>query len=177
MTHFSSHVSLGGSTSNGSWMRSINIPQHIKFFLWLTSHKSFPTNTFLTFRHLSTDEFCCRCLDQEETILHILRDSQKAQQVWHFFHHALQVDFMEQDSATWLQHHMALAQKFRCLLSLAGSFGGVAIPSSSIVKTGKIGIFFLKFLLHSTLVRVNGVEAIWTTQLSIFHGVCHHRIS
>lgn len=125
MTHFSSHVSLGGSTSNGSWMWSINIPQHIKFFLWLTSHKSFPTNTFLTFRHLSTDEFCCRCLDQEETILHILRDSQKAQQVWHFFHHALQVDFMEQDSATWLQHHMALAQKFRCLLSLAGSFGGV----------------------------------------------------
>lgn len=173
MTHFSSHVSLGGSTSNGSWMWSINIPQHIKFFLWLTSHKSFPTNTFLTFRHLSTDEFCCRCLDQEETILHILRDSQKAQQVWHFFHHALQVDFMEQDNTTWLQHHRTgpkgLMFPITCwfIQRCCNSF----IFNNEDWKNQRLLFQVFATLDIVTHQRRGGNR---DTQLSISHGVCHH---
>ncbi|KAG4985702.1 hypothetical protein JHK86_033393 [Glycine max] len=41
-------------------------------------------------------------------------------------------------------------------------YKGVAIPSSSIMKIGKISVFFFKFLLHSTLLRINDVEAIGT---------------
>ncbi|KAG5011037.1 hypothetical protein JHK82_019675 [Glycine max] len=103
------NVSLGAQAENNSWMWLMKIPQNIKFFLWLTSHKSLPTKFFLVYRHLSSNPFCCRCSNQVESVLHLLRDCDKACSVWSMFQPTLVVDFAEHDSSVWLHKHATCA--------------------------------------------------------------------
>ena len=67
-----------------TWLWSLNIPENIRFFLWLSLHESLPTNMFRVYRHLSLDVNCCRCCLFQEDILHLLRDFQKAKSIWSY---------------------------------------------------------------------------------------------
>lgn len=67
-----------------TWLWSLNIPENIRFFLWLSLHESLPTNMFRVYRHLSLDVNCCRCGLFQKDILHLLRDFQKAKSIWSY---------------------------------------------------------------------------------------------
>lgn len=61
------------------------IPQRIKFFLWLVTHDRLMTNTNRYIRGLTNDPRCGLCGDTEEDSDHILRKCPNAVRVWKKF--------------------------------------------------------------------------------------------
>ncbi|KAK8537620.1 hypothetical protein V6N12_043773 [Hibiscus sabdariffa] len=61
---------------------SLQVPQRLRFFLWLSLKGKLMTNTE-RFRHsLCPQPLCPCCHDVGETVLHVLRDCRNAQAVW-----------------------------------------------------------------------------------------------
>ncbi|CAN1795223.1 Putative ribonuclease H protein At1g65750 [Linum perenne] len=57
-------------------------PNRIKHFLWLVSHKRILTNAERFQRHMGNSGLCPCCSNEEESILHTLRDCCRAKDVW-----------------------------------------------------------------------------------------------
>ena len=63
-------------------MWRVEVPQRIKFFLWLASQDRLMTNSNRFIRQLTSDPRCLVCGEVEEHTLNILRDCPTARVVW-----------------------------------------------------------------------------------------------
>lgn len=59
-----------------------NGPQQVRTFLWQAVHDRLLTNEARARRGMSSDSTCPYCLNQPETLMHVLRDCEFALQVW-----------------------------------------------------------------------------------------------
>ncbi|KAF7843708.1 putative ribonuclease H protein At1g65750 family [Senna tora] len=57
-------------------------PEKIKYFLWLCVKDRIMTNVNRKRRNISTSEFCPRCKNIPESVLHTIRDCEYAKNVW-----------------------------------------------------------------------------------------------
>ena len=89
---------------NTSWIwKSETLPK-IKTFLWRCVRNSIGVKYCLAKRGMVVDEGCPICQREPETILHALRDCQKAKQVWiQFGVKQTNRDFWMSNLQEWLQ--------------------------------------------------------------------------
>ena len=66
----------------GSWIWKIDMLPKIVHFMWLCHHNSIPVRGVLASRGISCCTQCPVCNDQEETIIHTLRDCNFARMFW-----------------------------------------------------------------------------------------------
>jgi mannosylglycoprotein endo-beta-mannosidase len=57
-------------------------PNRIRAILWKLAHGSLMTNAVRAHRQMTTDDTCPRCQTHPETIMHMLRDCEDAQNYW-----------------------------------------------------------------------------------------------
>ncbi|KAK7251724.1 hypothetical protein RIF29_35167 [Crotalaria pallida] len=69
-------------TDSWSWIWKLKVPQKLNFFLWLVCHSAIPTNVLRFQRHCAGSDICSRCGIASETVLHCLRDCNKARVIW-----------------------------------------------------------------------------------------------
>jgi hypothetical protein len=60
-------------------------PNRIRTILWKLAHGSLMTNAVRAHRQMTTDDTCPRCQTHPETIMHMLRDCEDAQNYWNQF--------------------------------------------------------------------------------------------
>ncbi|CAN1175299.1 Putative ribonuclease H protein At1g65750 [Linum perenne] len=80
--------SLGCSSLADPWLSiwKWKGPNRARLFLWLAIHEKIMTNTGRKRRNLTNDDSCSLCLNQPESVLHVLRDCEAAREVWKHFH-------------------------------------------------------------------------------------------
>ncbi|KAK8575350.1 hypothetical protein V6N12_063025 [Hibiscus sabdariffa] len=66
------------------WKRvwKLQVPQRVRFFLWLALHRRLLTNVERIRRHLTSMDRCECCLDGPEDMIHVLRDCFVARDLW-----------------------------------------------------------------------------------------------
>lgn len=62
-----------GAVANWNFVWKLQVPQRIRFFLWLALHNRLMTNVNRFIRKLSDDPRCLACGEVEESVEHILR--------------------------------------------------------------------------------------------------------
>ena len=60
----------------------VMVPERVRVFLWLVSHQVIMTSMERKRRHLSDNGMCQLCKNEDETILHVLRDCPAAMGLW-----------------------------------------------------------------------------------------------
>ena len=68
---------------SGQWIWKLDIVPKIINFLWLCLHGSIPVKEVLAGRGINCDALCPLCREQNESILHLLRDCVFARNLWH----------------------------------------------------------------------------------------------
>lgn len=63
-------------------MWGINVPQRIRFFIWLASQDRLMTNGNRFIRKMTDDPRCFMCGEVEENTIHLLRECPAAKHVW-----------------------------------------------------------------------------------------------
>ena len=66
----------------GKWIWKLNVMPKIQVFLWKCILESIPVKDVLSHRGLYDLSGCDFCLDEDESILHMLRDCKVAQSSW-----------------------------------------------------------------------------------------------
>ncbi|KAL4318195.1 hypothetical protein GQ457_18G013860 [Hibiscus cannabinus] len=74
----------GDSLRDSKWriIWSLRVPQRIRVFMWITSHKRHLTNVERRRRHLSLSDTCSICLNGVEDLDHVLRKCHKVHDLW-----------------------------------------------------------------------------------------------
>ena len=67
----------------GKWVWKVKTLPKIQVFLWKCLHNSLPVKSILIHRGIKGLGGCAFCLDNEESILHVLRERPVAQEFWH----------------------------------------------------------------------------------------------
>ncbi|CAH9100084.1 unnamed protein product [Cuscuta epithymum] len=67
---------------NMNWIWNISVPEKVRCFLWLIRKNKILTNIERVRRHLSDDHICHICNDEDETVLHMVRDCTFAALCW-----------------------------------------------------------------------------------------------
>ncbi|KAL2899374.1 hypothetical protein RDABS01_024456 [Bienertia sinuspersici] len=91
--------------SNSQWDIIWKIPtqQRVRVFLWLSMHNKVLCNANRLKRNLTDDPRCKRCGNQEETLLHLLRDCPHSKIIWDSVGgSALYPSFYQGDLSNWL---------------------------------------------------------------------------
>ncbi|MCH94327.1 putative non-LTR retroelement reverse transcriptase, partial [Trifolium medium] len=72
-----------GAENNSNWKKiwSINVPERVRTFIWMMLHGRLLTNVMKNKMGLS-HAMCSFCRTVEETILHVMRDCPKANELW-----------------------------------------------------------------------------------------------
>lgn len=65
-----------------SWIWKLKLPQKIKGFIWLLLHDRLPTNQLRAHRGMIPDNICPRCGAPNEDRTHLLRECDKAKEIW-----------------------------------------------------------------------------------------------
>ena len=70
--------------SDRSWLRiwKLNTIARCKTFIWTAMHNSLLTNEERCRRNMAVDDRCHRCRNEQESLLHVLRDCEEAKQLW-----------------------------------------------------------------------------------------------
>jgi ribonuclease HI len=69
--------------NNSMWLWKVKTSPRILFFLWQCYHDSVPVRDTLASRGLNITSSCPRCLGQNETLIHLLRDCPDSVAFWH----------------------------------------------------------------------------------------------
>ncbi|RYQ87637.1 hypothetical protein Ahy_B09g095159 [Arachis hypogaea] len=97
-------------------------PERVRTFLWLVAHKAILTNAERRRRHLTTDDACPRCRNQEESIIHVLRDCHYVTSIWHTLNPPNGSNsFFRTDLNEWLVQNLTASNRWACLFGVAVS--------------------------------------------------------
>jgi ribonuclease HI len=73
------------SLKPSSWIWKVRTSPRIMFFLWQCYHLSVPVREVLASRGINIPTFCPRCLDPNESLIHMLRDCPDSIAFWSSF--------------------------------------------------------------------------------------------
>jgi ribonuclease HI len=73
------------SLNPSSWIWKVRTSPRIMFFLWQCYHLSVPVWAILASRGINISTFCPRCLDPNESLIHMLRDCPDSIAFWSSF--------------------------------------------------------------------------------------------
>ncbi|RYR15599.1 hypothetical protein Ahy_B04g072448 [Arachis hypogaea] len=97
-------------------------PERIRYFLWLCAHNAILTNTERKWRHLTNSASCPRCVVEDETITHVLRDCAFAKGVWSSF---LPMDwrnnFFNLNAQEWMMFILSQNSNWQTIFGIATS--------------------------------------------------------
>lgn len=65
-----------------SWIWRLKIPEKFKLLVWLACHNAVPTLSLLRHRNMVNSAICSRCGNEDETLLHCLRDCSHSKIIW-----------------------------------------------------------------------------------------------
>ena len=65
-----------------TWIWKLKAPEKIKIFIWKLFHNSHPTNLLRFKRNISSSPICGGCNQEDEDILHCIRDYVFARSIW-----------------------------------------------------------------------------------------------
>ncbi|CAL2260807.1 unnamed protein product [Prunus armeniaca] len=105
----------GPSWPESSWtfLWKLKIPPKLQIFFWLASQSKILSNEYRVRRQLAIDSSCGLCDWPVESVLHIFRDCERAQSVWH----AISIlvfapHFLKQDFIPWLKVNLLSKAKW-----------------------------------------------------------------
>jgi len=93
-------------TISWSWIWKLKAPEKLKLLVWLASHNAVPTLSLLHHRNIAHSAVCARCGEQEETILHCLRDCRFSSGIWLNLGFTDQTFFSESDAHSWIKRNV-----------------------------------------------------------------------
>lgn len=97
-------------------------PQRVRFFLWIADKQRLLTNSERTRRGLSHNSSFSVCGNETKDILHVLRDSLAAKEVWkHVIHIRQQTRFFSDSFQIWLSSNLSLSHE------IAGSWSYLVV--------------------------------------------------
>ncbi|RYR06915.1 hypothetical protein Ahy_B05g074232 [Arachis hypogaea] len=95
-------------------------PKRVRTFLWPVTHNAILTNVEKSCRHLTTDDACPQCRQNEESILHFLRDCFYARSVWRRFIPSNGINsFFNTSLHDWLALNLTTNNYWSCLFGVA----------------------------------------------------------
>lgn len=83
----------------------MKLPENLKFFSWMVKHGSLPTNFIRVNHHASADPSYQRFGADSETIIHTLRDCNRAATIWNYLGCANDQTFHMADPLSWFKSH------------------------------------------------------------------------
>jgi len=92
-----------------SWIWKLKIPEKFKLLIWLVCHNAIPTLSLLHHRQMAPSATCLRCGEDEESILHCLRDCRFSSQSWLQLGFADNGFFNEGTAHNWIKTHATRA--------------------------------------------------------------------
>jgi len=81
LSHSESNINPSAIVS-WSWIWRLKIPEKFKVLVWLACHNVVPTLSLLHHRHIATSATCSRCGEEDESMLHCLRDCSFSKNIW-----------------------------------------------------------------------------------------------
>lgn len=73
---------IRANTNQWRWIWRLQYPQKLRLFVWLLIHGRLAVNMYRNHIGATTSSWCDRCHDDEESILHMLRDCPDSRKVW-----------------------------------------------------------------------------------------------
>ncbi|KAL4383219.1 hypothetical protein GQ457_15G014810 [Hibiscus cannabinus] len=108
----------GFNPTDAVWKRiwTLEIPQRVRVFLWITLHQRHLTNAERFRRHLSSSAVCSICSHGVEDMDHVLRHCSMARNLWlRVVPPVLLEDFLNRPFITWLRENMFYQQSNQLL--------------------------------------------------------------
>ncbi|CAH9053737.1 unnamed protein product [Cuscuta epithymum] len=103
-------LALSQVNEDWSWLWKIRTSEKVRCFLWLVMKNKLLTNAERGKRHITEDTSCNLCNNEEETVLHILRDCPFAMAVWRKSGLGLpRIGDMSPTSLEWVHSHCKAA--------------------------------------------------------------------
>ncbi|RYR16350.1 hypothetical protein Ahy_B04g073348 [Arachis hypogaea] len=97
-------------------------PERIRTFLWLVVHNVILTNLERKRRHLTTDDTCPRCRNQDESTIHVLRDCFYAKSIWRLLNPPdSSRSFYSTGLEAWLLQNLTSDNNWACTFGVAVS--------------------------------------------------------
>lgn len=90
--------------SSWSWIWKLKIPEKFKLLIWLACHNAVPTLSLLQDRHIAPSATCSRCGEDDETLMHCLRDCNYSKIIWTNLGYTAQ-DFFDETAHNWLRNN------------------------------------------------------------------------
>lgn len=88
-----------------SWIWRLKILEKFKLLVWLACHNAVSALSLLHHRHIAASATCSRCVDEEETLLHFLRDCNHSKNSCHKIGFTAQEFYIEDTTSTWIKSH------------------------------------------------------------------------
>ena len=99
------------STFSWTWIWKLRIPEKFKLLIWLICHNAVPTLSLMHHRNMAPSATCSRCGEEDETVLHCLRDCSFSKSIWTNLGFSDQIFFTEGNAQNWLRNH-TLGQRY-----------------------------------------------------------------
>lgn len=90
-----------------TWIWKINAPETIKFLIWLACHNAVPTCSLLHNRGMLQSAVCQRCITEEESFLHCVRDCNISKSMWYNLGFRTQEFFQLRDVVVFLRNGLS----------------------------------------------------------------------
>ena len=104
---------LNPMTTLGQWVWKSSTTPRIKYFLWLCVHRSIPTREVLSSRGFNLNISCELCGLASKSILHTLRDCERARSVWNDLGiEDTNMEFFNLPFADWLEKYCGSTEFF-----------------------------------------------------------------
>ncbi|CAJ2665276.1 unnamed protein product [Trifolium pratense] len=93
------------SIQSWNWIWKLQAPEKNKFLIWCACHHSIPTMYMLHHRNMTSSSICTRCSNNEETVIHCLRDCTTARRIWEALGYSNISFFSSNNLESWLKIH------------------------------------------------------------------------
>lgn len=100
------------------WVWKLQVPEKVRYFIWLCLHEALPINATRFNRHLATSASCSHCSSTFEDSLHALRDCRHSRELWTRLGADRWHNIWNQDVKVWLTHHARGAHATKFLAGL-----------------------------------------------------------
>ncbi|XP_024630761.2 uncharacterized protein [Medicago truncatula] len=93
------------SNLSWTWIWKLRIPEKFKLLIWLVCHNAVPALSLIHHHHIAPSTTCSRCGEDDETILHCLRDCSFSKNIWFNLEFTAQVFFTDGNASSWVRNN------------------------------------------------------------------------
>lgn len=128
----SNPTAIPTTMSSWSWIWKLKIPEKFKLLIWLACHNAVPTLSLLLHCHIAPSATCSRCGEDDETLMHCLRDCNYSKIIWTNLSYIAK-DFFDETAHNWLRNNATNTQSS---LQASGGRGDTVIRCVSVMLYG-----------------------------------------